>query len=81
MPPENRPVSLNHNSPEDSWGEYRQLVLKELERLNDNYETLMKEVISIKVEIGALNVKAGIWGLTGAAIPVALMLIVEFIKK
>jgi hypothetical protein len=73
--------SLLHQLGEDSWGEYRQLVLKELERLNDNYESLMKEVVGIKVEIGQLNVKAGVWGLTGAAIPVALMLVVEFLKK
>jgi len=79
MAPENR--SIFEDVGEDTWMEYRKHVIKELERLNTNYEHLLNEVITLKVDIGALNVKAGIWGLMGAAIPVSLMIIVEFLKK
>lgn len=64
----------------DGWDQYGVFILKELERLNVNYETLRKEVSKIYPEIATLKTKAGLWGAIGAAIPVLLMLAVQLMR-
>jgi len=64
-------------SSEDGWDQWAKFVLKELERLNVNYEALRKEVGKIHTEIATLKVKAGLWGAAGAAVPILLMLAVQ----
>lgn len=64
----------------DGWDQWAVFVLKELERLNVNYEGTRKEVGKIHTEIATLKVKAGLWGAVGAAIPVLLMLAIQFIQ-
>ena len=56
----------------DGWVEYRKLVLSEIERLTVSVEKLRDELGTIRSEIVGLKVKAGIWGLIGGAIPVAI---------
>jgi len=65
---------------EDSWEQWQIFVLKELERLNTNYEALRKETGKIHTEVATLKVKAGMWGAVGAAIPVLLMLAVQLLR-
>ena len=62
---------------EDSWEQWQIFVLKELERLNANYEALRKETGKIHTEVATLRVKAGLWGAAGAAIPVLLALAIQ----
>jgi hypothetical protein len=58
------------------WGEYRRLILSELERisgslvgLNEKIDNkLVAEVAKIKVDIGMLQVKSGIWGAVAAIV-------------
>ena len=66
---------------EDGWDQWAKFVLKELERLNANYETLRKEVSKIYPEIATLKVRAGLSGAIGAAIPVLLMLAVQLMLR
>jgi len=62
----------------EGWGEYRRLILQELERLARQVQELnikidnfrASDIADIKVEIAMLKVKAGVWGAIGAAIPV-----------
>jgi hypothetical protein len=71
----------------NGWHEYKQLVLRELERLTqeirherNNYKQGMSGVyerlIEVEKEIATLKVRCGIWGLMGGLIPAmtALML-------
>ena len=62
--------------PGNGWSEHAKLVLHELERLNDCYETLAKDLARLKNEFVALRtefkIKAGFWGLLGGAIPVII---------
>jgi len=71
----------------NGWHEYKQLVLRELERLTQeirherqNYKQGMSDVygrlIEVEKEIATLKVRCGIWGLMGGLIPAltALML-------
>ena len=68
----NRMESKTERS-ERTWLEYRQLVLKELERLNlsitdlgnrldRNYHEYQAELSKIKIDIAMLQVKSGLWG-------------------
>ncbi len=62
---------------ENNWTEWSQYVLKELERLNNCYENMNKEMSRIKVDVGQLQVKAGIFGALGGFIAVALMFVAK----
>jgi len=64
----------------NGWHEYKQLVLRELERLTqeirherNNYKQGMSGVyerlIEVEKEIATLKVRCGIWGLMGGLIP------------
>lgn len=66
---------------EDGWDQWAKFVLKELERLNTNYEALRKEVSKIHTEVATLKVKAGLWGALGAAVPVLLMLAIQLMQR
>ena len=63
------------------WTEWSKFVLKELERLNDCYESLNKNLNKMNVEIAKLKVKSGVWGLVGGAIPVAIGLAIWLLKS
>ena len=77
------------SSLDDSWPEGSRHVLAELKRLNDNLANVDDKIDRIKddhisplkVEIAMLQVKSGLWGLLGGAIPVILMVLVELLKK
>lgn len=74
------PPTPNLNTDSDGWDQWAKFVLKELERLNANYETLRKEISKIYPEIATLKTKAGLWGAIGAAIPVLLMLAIQLMQ-
>ena len=51
--------------------------LKELKKDSDDHgETLTR----IREDIAMLKVKSGVWGLLGGSIPVAILLILEWVK-
>lgn len=77
---------------EDGWDQWAVYVLKELERLNGNYEALrvefstvrteiQKEISTVHTEIATLKARAGLWGAVGAAIPVLLMLAIQLMLR
>ena len=77
---------------DEQWSEYRMLIVSELERLGRAIEALRerleemedarrKELGRVHVEIAMLKVKAGIWGLMGAAIPICVAILLEWLKR
>ena len=79
----------------DGWNEWSRHVLAELERLDalhtnnvnalygriDEYQRRhSRDLTDIKVEIAALKVKAGVWGLIGGLIPIIITLGIMFIE-
>jgi hypothetical protein len=70
----------NPNQNQNGWNEWSRHVLKELERLNTNYENLQEEISLVKIEIAMLKVKAGVWGLVAGAIPVAIGIVLQILK-
>lgn len=69
--------NINNNS---SWKEWSKYVLKELERLNTCYERLDDRLDTVASEIAMLRVKAGVWGLAGGIIPLAIIIILWLVK-
>lgn len=57
----------------ENWGEYRRLILSELERISRDLELLsdkldhfrQDEISKIKIDVAMLKVKAGAWGAIG----------------
>lgn len=66
--------------PDNAWNEWSKFVLKELDRLSTCYESLDEKMGQIRTEIAMLKVKSGIWGLIGAAIPVAIGIGIWLVK-
>lgn len=77
----------NEEVDERSWKEYRRLVVAELERIDKGLQQLNtklddaltdrdKAVNDIRVAVGMLQVKCGLWGaLSGSGITVAILLL------
>jgi len=53
----------------DTWIEYRKLVLSELERLNIKVMEIDQNLNSTKTDIAMLQIKAGLWGAISGVIP------------
>jgi hypothetical protein len=66
--------------PGNGWLEYQKLVLSELERLDQDIKGLRKEIAELHDDTLQLKLKAGIWGAVGAAIPVTMLLAIQFLK-
>lgn len=68
----------------NDWGAWSHHVLIELKRLNTNQESMDKDIseklTSMKIEISQLQVKAGIWGAIGGAIPVIVVLLFKLLN-
>lgn len=65
---------------ENGWHEWGKHVLSELKRLNVKVEKVNDATNQIKVEIGQLKVKSGVFGAIGASIPVLTGLIIYFVS-
>ncbi len=65
----------------NGWQEYQRLVLHELKAHTDSLSEFSKELNSVKIEIGMLKVKSGLWGLMGGFVPVAVAVILRFIGE
>lgn len=57
---------------ENGWHESQKLVLSEIRRVSKWCEKLDDRMISVQIEIAQLKIKAGVWGLVGGLIPVAI---------
>ena len=81
------PSNINSNNGWDEWGKH---VLTELKRINTNCiicstnyhkekDHIIDLITDLRLDIGQLKVKAGIWGAVGASIPVVIGMIVGLI--
>ena len=67
----------NHTN---GWTEYSKLVLSQLEEHGDVLKDINRELTNMRVEIGMLKVKSGVWGVIGGVIPVTIAIIIAAIK-
>jgi len=57
---------------EGEWREYQKYVLNELQRHNQLLEKINDKLSKVDSEIATLKVKSGLWGMLGAAVPLAI---------
>jgi len=62
------------------WDRYQKLVLAKLEDHDRLLGTISSELTSIKVEIGQLKIKSGVWGAIGASIPTIAAVLFVLLK-
>ncbi len=65
----------------NEWSAYSELVLSSLERIEGVQESMRKEMSNMKVQIGKLNVKSGIYGFIGSAGALAIALLIGYLKN
>ena len=65
----------------EDWNSWSKHILTELNRLNVSIENLSKQSTKLQVEIARLKVQAGVWGLAGGAIPVAIAIVVVLLRS
>lgn len=84
----------------EGWGEYRKLILAELERLSrsigdvdrkldgfrsDEIGKLKLEITSLQLGLATLrttvDIKSGVWGAIGGAVPAAIAAVAWFLSK
>lgn len=69
------------NKPEETWTEYRRLVLAELERLHDEIETLKKEAKARDIRQATLGARLTVYATIAALIGGGIIsYLLEFIK-
>jgi hypothetical protein len=70
---------------QNGWNEYAKFVIKELERLNENQESMTRAhndhrmetqrgMSELKTDIAMLKLKSGIWGFAAGALPAAAII-------
>lgn len=59
---------------DNGWSEWQNYILKSMDRRDKKLDSIGESVQAIEIEIAALKVKSGLWGLIGACIPIAITL-------
>ena len=66
---------MSESTNPESWTAYQKLVLAELKRLDGNDQQLFDRLGKIDVEIGKLQIRAGVWGALAGAVPAVGLLL------
>jgi hypothetical protein len=66
---------------EDPRAELKELHLKEMQRLNDCIIALTEELIQVRINVGRLEIKSGVWGFLAGFLPAIGMLIYFLVKN
>jgi hypothetical protein len=53
---------------DNGWSEYRREVMAKLDEQQNDIRALQKSVNELSNHVSALNVKAGVWGVTGGIV-------------
>ena len=67
--------------PDNSWDEWRNHVLLELEENSKQMKNIYESLNNVKIEIAKLKVKSGVWGALAGAIPASIILIYMYVKN
>lgn len=65
---------------QNGWDEWRNLVLRDLGRLDNKVEALTRQQCVIGKQLEGLRVKSGTWGAAAACVPIALLLLIQWMK-
>jgi len=63
------------------WGQWSNLVLAELKRLNESIEKVREDLTTVTLDVATLKVKSSLWGAMAGAITVIAILGVDYMKE
>lgn len=63
----------------NGWTTYQKLVLSQLEAHNKDLNELSDKISDLRVEISALKIQAGIWGLMAGLVPAVIGVALTFL--
>lgn len=63
----------------DGWDVWSKFVLKELERFSESQQGIIADIATIKGDVAELKSRAGLWGLVGGMVPVAIVLTIKLL--
>jgi 3-dehydroquinate synthase class II len=66
---------------ENGWNEWKNVIKIHMESQVIATEHIKDDIAKIKIELGKLQVKSGVWGFLAGAIPTVGMLLFMFIKE
>lgn len=61
----------------DKWGTHIKL---ELERFESAINNMSEKIENLHIDVSALKIKAGVWGLIGGLIPALIMVLIVLLK-
>ena len=64
----------------DSWQKHELHVLAEIARLSTATDRLADAILKFEARVSKLEVRAGIWGALGGAIPLSIALLTGWLK-
>ena len=62
----------------NGWSAYEKMVLNRLEALERDISSLDDKVTLLRIDVGQLKVKAGMWGAIAGAVPALVVALVAF---
>ena len=65
----------------DSWSKYEKLVISELERLNENYAELVKQLQDHRIKINSIETRSSIFGGLGGGVAFIIAALVEWLRR
>lgn len=75
-----RQIPLPSSYPDNGWRQWSEWVKDGVRELRKEIKDLRKEVTQMKIDIKVQQVKVGIWGMVGSAIPIGLTLVLMWMK-
>jgi hypothetical protein len=66
--------------PDNGWRQWSEWVKDGVRELRKEIKDVRTEVTQMKIEIKVQQVKVGVWGMVGSSIPIAVTLILMWLK-
>ena len=58
----------------NGWNEYKKLFESEMILFHKRFDKIDDDIVDLKVTVGQLTTKSGVWGIVGSVVAVALIL-------
>ena len=65
----------------NGWDEWKNVVLRELKDIRTEQKETRSDVVNVRLDISRLQIKSGVWGAIGGAIPVVVLIAFEIISR
>lgn len=64
----------------NDWRKWSKHVLLAIERFDKSINNMSDKIENLHIDVSALKIKAGVWGLVGGLIPALIMVLIVLLK-